>query len=130
MTLTEFLLARIAEDETVARAAGASTDGEPSTLRTSLKEACRTGGDPHGPRGTVETTPTRVLAECEAKRRIVQMSTDLDASCKFDGPPSPDWMTGDTPDGWGAAMGTVEQALTLLALPYADHPDYDETWRP
>jgi hypothetical protein len=96
MTLTDFLLARIAEDEGINRrivkAAGfAMFNGEPV--------------DPHA---------RRLLAECEAKRRIVELS----------------WHhLGDEEYGWGMEEAK-RQILTLLALPYADHPDYREEWRP
>lgn len=72
-TLTEFLLARIAEDEALAteaqeNQAGLVFDGdnlgEPDPMRLLLMK-----------RGTpiVSAFPARVLAECEAKRRIVKM---------------------------------------------------------
>lgn len=56
--------------------------------------------------------PARVLAEVEAKRRIVTAHGE--------------------PMEW---CGSCEQrqpceTLTLLALPYSDHPDYDPEWKP
>lgn len=87
-TLTDFLLARIAEDEAWNRQ--------------------NHGGDPLHP-GSI----TRVKAECEAKRRIVEMfKPQCDPGC--DHPPFSD----DAP------------IVRLLALPYADHPDYDAAWKP
>jgi hypothetical protein len=61
--------------------------------------------------------PERLVAEVEAKRRIL-------AEHALNG-----WVC-DTCDN-----GEVEQVfpcptLRLLALPYADHPDYREEWRP
>jgi len=111
--LTEFLLARISEREMLARdMQHMAAIGHP------LLEL-RGGGTLI--RELVD--PARVLAECEAKRRIVERH-------------------GGT--NWGAAPGDpypmmcdeCQDALwpcpTLrpLALPYADHPDYDESWRP
>ncbi|MGW9541985.1 DUF6221 family protein [Streptomyces anthocyanicus] len=113
MTLTEFLLARIAEDEAAAE-------------RVLLDYG---GGD-------LESLEARVLAECEAKRRIVSAHPLIDAH-----------------DVWGREVGGlscetcnakpdlvlsgVEQprtdgcaTLRALALPFTDHPDYDEAWRP
>ena len=55
--------------------------------------------------------PARVLAECEAKRRII---ADL-------GPPY--WKA-------GGSSSPYDAALRALALPYASHPDYREEWRP
>lgn len=52
--------------------------------------------------------PARVLAECEAKRRIVARH-DRDDSTSF---------------------GQPCQTLRLLALPYADHSDYRPEWHP
>ena len=60
--------------------------------------------------------PARVLAECEAKRRIVQMWAD----------PTGQW-SGPQAE---AARAQKDRTLRILALPYADHPDYDEAWRP
>lgn len=50
--------------------------------------------------------PARVLAEVEAKRRILDEAIRL---ASYDG---------------------EFQFLEMLALPYADHPDYREEWRP
>jgi len=101
MTLTDFLLARIVEDEAAAR-------DQPEWARV-------TSGGPMaclGEDSRLETTFARVLAECEAKRRIVEL---------FPNHP-------DHSDGWGNAGGRV---LELLALPYADHADYrEDEWRP
>lgn len=57
--------------------------------------------------------PARVLAEIAAKRRILALEPDGDH--------------GGYPDGYSSAK---HEALALLALPYADHPDYREQWRP
>jgi len=116
MTLTEFLLARIAEDEAFARTAMGDGDGwwaswnrpwddgqhrdlavdgvRLATLPTSIDEhVCR-------------HDPARVLAECAAKRKII-------AECR----------STKTPVGYSYLT------LTYLALPYADHPDYLPEWR-
>ncbi len=53
-------------------------------------------------------TPARVLVECEAKRGIVA----------------------DVASGYGPGSDVVPMPLALLALPYADHPDYRDEWRP
>jgi hypothetical protein len=58
-------------------------------------------------------TRGRVLAECEAKRRIVEWATTVYAIQT--GGPRP--RTGPNP------------ILALLALPYADHPDDQPEWR-
>lgn len=53
--------------------------------------------------------PARMLAEVEAKRRVVDRYA---------------WLRehGDT--------GDAAWVLPLLGLPYADHPDYRPAWRP
>jgi hypothetical protein len=58
--------------------------------------------------------PARVLTGIEAKRRLV------DDMAKIVG--------GDYIDDGEPVL--AEWALLLLALPYADHPDYREEWRP
>jgi hypothetical protein len=78
--------------------------------------------------------PARVLAEVAAKRRIVHAHdrihgcTGLTGSGDWsavDGEPWEFWedhQTGDT--------GGICYTLRLLALPYAEHPDYNPEWRP
>jgi hypothetical protein len=74
--------------------------------------------------------PARVLAECEAKRRIVEMHRlggsytpgSEDASgfdyCGTCGSGEPY----EYPTPWPCPT------LRLLALPYVDHPDYRQEW--
>jgi hypothetical protein len=88
LTLTEFLLARIAEDEAVARA----TIDELAFL-----------GPPR--------TRGRAIADCEAKKRIVERFARHSQS------------------------GTSRECrrcdtLRDLASVYADHPDYRAEWKP
>ena len=166
MTITDFLLARIAEDETVARAAVRGDDSErwnaerdwtgssdewtlASASTRTIFRCCKEGrnldaevrranealaplgmseapipgienlhGDGRGigvateqeVRHIARHDPARVLAECEAKRRIVELFPDA----AQDG------------DGWNDAGYSV---LRDLAAVYADHPDYREEWR-
>jgi hypothetical protein len=99
MTLTEFLEARIAEDEAVARH---SLNGDIEYLPSLTTK--------HGDVLYLGVThPARVLAECEAKRRIVERWRYLIRH-------------GDT--------GLLEWVAKVLALPYADHPDYPDEWKP
>jgi hypothetical protein len=100
MTLTEFLLARIAEDEETAQAA---TVDDPYWLEHIYD-------NPH----IVAWSPDRVLDECEAKRRIVE------ELCYVGGPGEPEWVPYDLDS---------QSILQLLAAPYANHPDFDEDWR-
>lgn len=97
--ITDFLLARIAEDEYDARravplaSAGLATDSD----------------------GRLLIDPARVLAECEAKRRIVEAHSAWDEN---------EWQS---PAYFSAPM---DEVLALLALPYVGHPDFREEWRP
>jgi hypothetical protein len=56
----------------------------------------------------------RLLADVEAKRRIVEQARDY----------IPELEHGDNGE-WA-----FDLVLRLLAVPYADHPDYREEWRP
>lgn len=143
-TLTEFLLARIAEDEAAAR--DLLRDLETQIVESGFRV------DERGPvtptrqlaaemwahyRGQTRwrnvargqhiarlSDPARVLAECEAKRRIVEFAeeaTCLDAQV-------------DNERRLGARDMQTEpylgnSILAALALPYADHMDFREEWR-
>jgi len=104
MTLAEFLLARIAEDRIVA------AESQRDPWRVGHKASCDWPGDMPGYCSCDATA--RALAECEAKRRIVEL------------------YGGDVPDEWRGVPSRPMQALASLAAVYADHPDYDEAWRP
>ena len=125
--LPDFLLARIAEDEEAARRAafgyGAvwaseADDGEDwSVVHADGKRDMVGCEDGDVTQHVARHDPARVLAECDAKRRIVVAAEDYD---------NHPWGGIGDDDGWTA----LEWALRVLALPYADHPDYDERWRP
>jgi hypothetical protein len=104
VTLVDFLLARIAEDEAAARDSRALY-GPDSSLYINRHN------------------PARVLAECEAKRRIVELHS-RDHECTA---------PGDGYAGVFAADGTMPSTcstMRALALPFATHPDYREEWKP
>ena len=129
MTLTEFLLARIAEDEAVAHAA---QHQDQPTWRADFHSM-----DAMGPKFSVlgssgqfrssdvvdhvvRFQPSRVLAECEAKRALINEYGKVQAAiAQGDGT---EWTMGGQ-----AARG---QALMILALPYSAHPDYRPGWAP
>ena len=124
MTLTEFLLARVAEDEAVARDAG--------ERRGLPYESPLYVVDDNYRHDQVGIYPERVLAECEAKRRIVGIH-ELD--------PIEVYSWGTTGGGCGLCDHSCEtggdtwghdpcETLKALALPYADHPDYRQEWKP
>jgi hypothetical protein len=125
--LSDFLLARIAETEEAARHV---PDGRHAVHLTDRMGAF----NPACPDCVVghPAQTARVLAECEAKRRIIDEA--FGNAAVIDG----EWgcvhepeaiRRGDVPDDC-AGPPAARDFLVLLALPYADHPDYDEGWRP
>jgi len=130
MDLPEFLLARIAEDEETARAAGGR----------SLYSYEEGGGDGWAVEGTdgsegaiigdralaehiARHDPARVLADCAAKRAIVD-EHEMIGSDLYPEEGSL-WCATCTPRKTGPC-----QTLRLLALPYADCEGYDPAWKP
>ncbi len=130
MSLTEFLLARIAEDEDEERRIQETSPG-------SVYNYVRRGASLGRAQVGIHSIADRVLVECEAKRQIVE----LHRSTRHHQLGRDDWTTNeceicllDADEGGGPYALTFEPlpcpTLRLLALPYADHPDYDEAWRP
>ena len=107
-TLTEFLLARIAEDE-------------------------REWGDgafaPVAGQG-LSRLILKTRAECDAKRRIVELHA-VTVTQEWVNPTDGPAYYED--DHTCAICGWVPDAcdtVKLLTLPYADHPDYRQEWKP
>ncbi|MFE6971318.1 DUF6221 family protein [Isoptericola sp. NPDC057653] len=140
MTLTEFLTARLDEDEEGARkAAGRAPSGRERSPGVWVRDGANSVEDVYGrpvvcgaeapddaeAAHIVRHAPDRVLAEVEARRRIIQLAyeaTGLD-------------MDGDLDRALDARAksGIVfvgERILRVLAAPYASHADYDKNWRP
>jgi hypothetical protein len=63
--------------------------------------------------------PARVLAEVDAKRRIIDLSDKVRA-----------WTDASAGATAGYAAALLADTLRLLALPYADRPGYRPEWRP
>jgi hypothetical protein len=107
MNITEFLEARIAEDEAEA-GSGWSTLGDTRWERDNY--------------GRTMLTPSAVLAECAAKRAIIDLAKKASEFEK--------WYDDHE---W---QGTVESSepltgdaiLYALAVIYKDHPDYRQEW--
>lgn len=101
MTLTEFLTARLDEDEALAQAAREDYRMDLRMARDMAQHSAR-------------HNPARVLREVEAKRAILARHTKevWDGSCFDCAEPYP--------------CPTVR----AIAAVYADHADYDEAWRP
>lgn len=148
-SLAEFLLARFAEREALARAAIRDNTvryGRPQTddgcWSTSgyAHEAARVEGigiDIYDEGGHTEeqaahiaaNDPAWVLAGCEAKRGIVELHT-RDHECTAPGDGYAGVFAGD--GSLAREFDTDDKScptLRLLALPYADHPDFRPEWR-
>jgi hypothetical protein len=107
--LAEFLLARIEEENSLAHAAH-----EDAQRLSPITDDLQAGPDDHRVLHMFRWSPGRVLAECEARRRIVE-----DYLAQLNSHRS----------GWDA-RAPRDYPLRALALPYTDHTDYREEWRP
>ena len=94
MRLTEFLLSRIAQEQATWRPASVA------------------------PRQNGKTFARRMLAECDAKRRLVARHGG-EHFCTIDPPVGEAW--------WDCFEGDCPTMLTLASV-YADHPDYQPEW--
>jgi hypothetical protein len=103
--LSEFVLARATDDEELAR-----QYGDPPGLTSGLAWAVDVD------RRVLEVDPSRLVAECEAKRRIAAELADAVSNYEVN----------LGPEGEVTRLTFV---LRALALPYADHPDYQPEWR-
>lgn len=103
--LVTFLRARLDEDEQVARQVTMCEGDDPSlwVLDDDYKH------------DTLVIDSARVLAEVAAKRRMVEQCGEAAA---------------DAINYAREARDLADDTLRLLALPFSDHPDYDESWRP
>lgn len=131
LTITDFLWARITEDEQVAREASHSTGWryDPGKVNAVSREESVFAGPPGARAITIASTgpeddpqsmmdarhiarfdPARVLAGCKAKREIVE---ECERSILNDKDPS-----------------TAEWIAAHLAAVYASHPDYNQDWAP
>lgn len=136
--LVEFLRARLDEDEAAARNATEGPwfadhpepkhwgDDPESALIVEGKVLCILDNQYNGPLNAdhiVRHAPSRVLAEVEAKRRILDdvLPTMQSDEMRIAG----EWGVGSEP-----VREASDDLLSLLALPYADHPDYREEWKP
>lgn len=134
MTLTEFMLARIAEDEAVADQCEENPD-------------CLVGPEHVTGIGRVMVVGrSRVLAECEAKRHIIEWHESwpvlVETQPEFT-PTGADVQTMTfqmsqkiawlTTQEYRARFGDEPPSspmLRALAAVYSDHPDYRDEWRP
>jgi len=166
MTITEFLRARIAEDE---QAANEATDGpwryDPTKVNAIDRGEAVFAGETGANATTIASTgppydmqsmfdavhiarhdPARVLAGCEAKRKIIAFHeswpTLVQMPAKFEPIKDGDldnytyrmsqeiaWLTTREYVARFGIDPPTAPMLAALALIYSDHPDYDEEWR-
>jgi hypothetical protein len=107
--ITAFLLARIAEREQAARNRVVYNDTAGVTLLSHDRSVTLEGFTAQSLRLSVGYPDAELLAECKAKRRIVERHS----SC------------GDVSDGDPSSCPDIRD----LAAIHADHPDYREEWR-
>jgi hypothetical protein len=138
MNIAEFLTARLDEDEAAAKSLhvidsrnwhtaewyDGEFDKDHQTARADLRSS--TGSiTAHGalPRPVAEHVarwqPARVLAEIEAKRRIIARYAYRRSMQPEDG---------TAPNRWDDLTRHYWEVCRDLAAPYADHPDYQPEW--
>lgn len=136
--LARWLTAQLAEDERIARAAARQRGGGTWKAERDAREILEIVGEQPHPGAYIpvilqpdddETTvhiaewdPARVLREVEAKRRIVEQHRPVGyggvclSLCHTRAP--------GQPQTWPCLT------LRLLALPFADRPGFQDSWRP
>lgn len=138
MTIAEFLEARIVEDEDLARKAdsgrwlpedkGVTFEFYGEEFPEGEAQARMVADTRANQNHIAQWDPTRVLAECAAKRAIL----GLHGPVKDDG-----WLSGSAHDYlWCGSCGSIDDSpephpcdtLKALAAIYADHPDYQQEW--
>lgn len=118
MTITEFLTARLDEDESIARMAdGASShpgeaEGEPAVATPSQRHIDR-------------WSPTRVLVDIAAKRTIVETYEELGRVLAK----ASDSGRADEAAVTRNLFAGLQVAVLAHAMVFADHPDYRAEWR-
>ncbi|MGY1439556.1 DUF6221 family protein [Streptomyces reniochalinae] len=134
--LVAFLRARLDEDEQAARATMWEGSGNRADWSLPASATVGTGedefyaGDRTVAAHIARHDPARVLAEVDAKRRIIELHHVVGGWQDEDG--------NDHGDGCGECGHSEEysdrdgwcETLRLLALPHADHPEYREEWKP
>lgn len=115
--LADFLLARIDEDEAPALALyGAAGAWHLEKAEPAMAAGMLVTEHEH----ISIWNPDRVLAECEAKVRIVEQGLEAEDAGE---------QAVQTPTEYGRTIA-YEDVLRALALPYADHPEFRDEWRP
>jgi len=150
MSIVEFLLARIAEDEALAR--GAIQDGgeagpwlvgmdtadhldpntvfRPSMWAGNIVHACSTylaeEDQLDVARHIARNDPARVLSECAAKRAVLDLLTVAEQHLADVRRSASEYRFVSAAE---SPRDAILCAVQLLAAVYADHPDYNREWR-
>jgi hypothetical protein len=125
LTLAEFLLARIDEDEKRTLGARPFDSWEAHEGDYEWDSDALTAGWHTGKCGWRQSefsedcgcgVPARMLADCEAKRQVAEECRKYEnAEGRYFG---------------GGRNPLTRAIMRALALPYADHPDFRDEWRP
>lgn len=130
MTITEFLEARIAEDEEVAMDAvdgddddgvwhvGPSFGGGSEQVKGKGILIYGEGGHTEDQAAHIAAwDPARVLAECAAKRWVLDTLQGYEPGSEWHGE-----------EDMGRRGNNAAGAVRKMAAVYSDHPDYDKDW--
>jgi hypothetical protein len=142
--LIAFLRARLDEDERIARTAASVGYADLRSLPVPVKrwdtgDVAAHWRDGEGGQSNPSAVhiarwdPARVLADVEANRRILDLHKPWNAGGyhRANTTPAPDRWLCATCDGDNMANVLAPcPTVRLLALPYAEHPDYDPGWAP
>lgn len=115
--LASFLLLRIANDESAAQEL-LSAESPKKYRHTGW--AAEAWSNPEYLEEGISLSPERLLADCNSKRRLIELHGK-----------GHECTTAESHGGgwFGAVDGCPDcPTLRLLALPYASHPDFDDTW--
>jgi len=115
MGIVEFLEARIAEDEALARAASHQKIAGPFHGNWRHDSLHLSSMEREDAKHIARHDPARVLAECAAKRAIVADRKRIDRSVGMH-----EWYSGYSDANY--------DALKALAAVYRDHPEYNQEW--
>jgi hypothetical protein len=127
LTLTEFLLARITEDEAALRTVrSAVVNGD--ELRVTVRlEAFKGDRWVVLPDATWRASVSRLAAECKAKRAIVEIHETIAAA--YPGTTIETDPCCQECSAFGEYPGIFPcSTLRAVAAVYADHPDYNPEW--
>jgi hypothetical protein len=127
MTITEFLAARLDEDEWIAQGAARTDDGHGGSW---LPVHFGAGGfDARVDDHIARHDPARVLREVEAGRRILALYES--AAAEHAAAELRDNLREvAVAESLRAEKAALFWAVRIVAAPWNDHPDYDPDWAP